>query len=38
VGKRIAFDYAFVRPFLGIFKGTGFYFFPWLSITAVFGK
>ena len=37
VGKRIAIDYALVRPFGSSFKGAGFFVIPWLSITAPFG-
>lgn len=37
VGKRIAIDYALVRPVGSDFNGAGFFAIPWLGITAPFG-
>lgn len=37
VGKRLAIDYALVRPFNNNFNGIRFVGIPWLSVTAPFG-
>lgn len=38
VGRRIAIDYALVRPFGGGLGEGGFFAFPWLGFTAPFGS
>lgn len=38
VGRRIAIDYALVRPFGGGLGESGFFAFPWLGFTAPFGS